>query len=105
MKIFRLRMLSVASACSRNLIKVLSNKPQAPSGKLQATKDLTGPELWDIVGLCLLIMRPPDSSGPSRLRRNSTSSYRVTVYQRSEGFFGLVLCSVLITPYTRSIKI
>ena len=68
------------------------------SGKLQATKDLTGPELWDIMGSCLHVISPPGSSGPSRVRRNSTSSYRATVYQRSEGFFGLVLLSAAITP-------
>ena len=43
-------MLSVASASWKNLIKASSNKPQAPSGKLQATS-LTGPELWDNMGI------------------------------------------------------
>mgnify|MGYP003125955529 CR=1 FL=1 len=105
MKIFRLRMLSVASASSRNLIKDSSNKLQAPSFKLQARKDLTGPELWDIMGACLHDLNLLNSSGPSRVRRNSTSMYRATVYQRSEGFFGLVLLSAAITPSTRSIKI
>ena len=37
-------------------LKEISNKPQAPSGKLQATKDLTGPEGWDNMGLCLLVL-------------------------------------------------
>ena len=31
---------------------------EASSGKPQATKDLTGPELWDIVGVCLVLLNP-----------------------------------------------
>ena len=68
------------------------------SYKQQATKDLTGPELWDIMGSCLHDLNLLNSSGPSRVRRNSMSTYRATVYQRSEGFFGLVLLSAAITP-------
>ena len=33
----------------KKIMKEKSNKQQATSHKLQATKDLTGPELWDII--------------------------------------------------------
>jgi len=66
---------------------------------------LTAPGIWDIVGLWLLVLNPKDSSGPSNQRRNSMSSFRVTVYRRSVGSFGLVLLLAAILRCTKSIKI
>jgi len=45
-----------------------------------------------------------DSSGPSRQRRNFMSSYRATVYQKSEGSFGLVLLLAAIMRSTKSTR-
>ena len=45
-----------------------------------------------------------DSSGPSRQRRNFMSSYRATVYQKSEGSFGLVLRLAAILQSTKSTR-
>jgi hypothetical protein len=66
---------------------------------------LTDTGIWDNMGLCLLVLNPKDSSGPSNQRRNSMSSFRVTVYRRSVGSFGLVLLLAAILRCTKSIKI
>ena len=54
-------------------LKEISDKLQAPSGKLQATS-LTGPELWDSMGLCLHDFNPAISLEPLRQRRNLMST-------------------------------
>ena len=63
------------------------------------------PGIWDIVGLCLhLVLRPMDSLGPSRRRRNFMSSYRATVCRKSVGSFGWVLRLDAIMRSTKSIR-
>ena len=54
---------------------------------------------------CLhLVLRPMDSLGPSRRRRNFMSSSRATVCQKSEDSFGLVLRLAAIMRSTKSTR-